>query len=133
MGQQPNTVTDSLTSVPPPAPIQVGSGGSAGGYKFSPDEVQGVINQWKKLQSDLLNDVTNAQTVASVKPPGTEFASGDFIDKGAKISGDTLLEQHKRMYTYVSNYIEALEKASGKIKQGEADAAHATGKSGQGV
>ena len=122
-----------MSEVPPAAPIQVGSGGTAGGYKFSPDQVDSVINQWKTLLEDLKTDVTNATTIAQVKPPGQEFASSDFVNTGAKLSGNTLLEQHQRMVQYVTNYIDALEKASGKIAQAEDQAASAAGKTGQGV
>jgi methyl-accepting chemotaxis protein len=131
--QQPATVADSLTTVPPPAPIQVGSNGSSGGYKFDPDQVQGVITQWQKLLDDLKDDVKHATRVADVKAPGLEFASSDFIKQAAAPSGNTLLEQHRRMVQYVQNYIEALQKASGQIQQSEDDAQQAAGQQGQGV
>ncbi|HKS45284.1 MAG TPA: hypothetical protein VJT49_09235 [Amycolatopsis sp.] len=128
-----NYVTDSLTTVPPPAPIQVGNNGSAGGYKFEPDQVQGVINKWQNLLIDLQGDLRNADLVASVQPPGKEFASGDFIQKGAGPSGDTLRQQHERMVTYVQNYIAALQKASGRIQQSEQDAQQAAAQQGKGI
>lgn len=124
---------DTLTSVPPPAPIQVGTNGSPGGYKFDPDEVQGVISKWQKLYDDLENDITQAQRVAAVQAPGQEFASGDFIQQGAGPSGDTLLQQHQRMREYVRNYIQALQNASGQIAQSEDDARQAAAQQGQGI
>lgn len=134
MTQPPtNAPVDTLTSVPPPAPIQVGKNGTPGGYQFAPDQVDGVISKWKTLLSDVENDIRQAQTVAEVRAPGQEFASADFIQKGASPSGDTLLEQHKRMRTYIQNYIDALEKASGKIAQNEDDARQAAAKQGQGI
>jgi len=119
---------DRLTEVPPPAPIKVGSGGSPGGYEFSPDEVRGVISKWKKLLDDLQDDVKEATKVAQVKPPGQEFASGDFVNKAAKLSGETLQLQHQRMVDYVTNYIEALEKAAGIVEEHEDDQQQTVGK-----
>ncbi|TNC27465.1 hypothetical protein FG385_09090 [Amycolatopsis alkalitolerans] len=113
---------DTLTSVPPPAPIQVGKNGSPGGYKFDPDQVQDVINKWQTLLDDVNEDIREAKTIAQVQAPGKEFASGDFIQKGAGPSGDTLLQQHERMQEYITNYINALEKASGKIAQSDDEA-----------
>jgi hypothetical protein len=121
-----------MSEVPPPAPIQVGSGGTPGGYRFEPGQVDAVINQWKDLRRELTNDIKNAQAIAWVKPPGQEFASGDFVNTGAKLSGNTLLEQHQKMAQYVDNYIKALEEASGKIKSGEQQATDAVKSQGKG-
>jgi membrane-bound ClpP family serine protease len=131
-GQQANAPVDTLTSVPPPAPIQVGSNGQAGGYKFSADEVGAVITQWKNLLDDLKTDVNNARVVADVSAPGKEFASADFIN-AATPSGATLLTQHDRMVTYVENYITALQTANGQTQQAEDDAQQAIAKQGKGV
>ncbi|GAA5157744.1 MULTISPECIES: hypothetical protein [Amycolatopsis] len=128
-----NAPVDTLTSVPPPAPIQVGKNGTPGGYQFDPDEVQGVIQKWQKLYDELQDDIAKARTVANVRPPGQEFASSDFVQRGAGPSGDTLLQQHERMRDYVQNYITALQKASGQITQSEDDAQQAAAKQGQGI
>jgi hypothetical protein len=124
MGQPgPHTLAaqDTMKAVPPPAPIQVGSNGAPGGYKFEPDQVQSVIGKWKQLLADLKTDESKARQVAYVRAPGKEFASGDFVGV-ANPSGKTLLEQNQRMIEYVQNYIGALEKASGHIQQSEDDA-----------
>ncbi|MTD58700.1 hypothetical protein [Amycolatopsis pithecellobii] len=128
-----NMPVDTLTSVPPPAPIQVGTNGSPGGYKFDPDQVQGVINKWHQLLTDVEADITQAQTIANVRPPGAEFASGDFIKQGAGPSGDTLLQQHQRMREYIHNYINALEQASGKIAQTDDDARQKAAQQGRDI
>lgn len=114
-----------MSEVPPAAPIQVGSGGSPGGYKFEPDQVDAVLKQWQDLQRDLLDDIKNAGKIAHVRAPGQEFASSDFVEIGAKRSGYSLLDQHQMMSDYVQNYIDALMNASGKIKQGEQQATDA--------
>lgn len=124
---------DTLTSVPPPAPIQVGNNGSPGGYKFDPDQVQGVINKWQALLDDVQTDIKDAQRIAAVRPPGQEFASSDFIQQGAGPSGDTLLQQHQRMRDYIKNYIDALQQASGKIAQNEDDAQQAAAQQGRDI
>lgn len=116
-----------MSDVPPPAPIQVGSGGSPGGYKFEPDQVDAVLKQWQDLYDELLNDIINAQTIAGVTAPGQEFASRLFVDSGAEKSGYSLLEQHEWMRDYVLNYIHALQAASGKVQQGEQLATEAVG------
>lgn len=125
------TPTDTKKDVPPPAPIQVGSNGDAGGFKFDSDGVDGVITKWKNLRDDLQKDKAFAERIAKVRAPGKEFASGDFT-KVANPSGDTLLEQTNRMITYVDNYITALENAKKGIHQGEDDAKKAVKSSGQG-
>jgi hypothetical protein len=104
-----------MSDVPPPPPIMVGSYGSGGGYKFSEDEIDGVIKQWEDLLTNMGKDLRDAQNIAYVTPPADEFASHDFINKGADPSGKTLLEQHQRMHDYVSNFIEALRAAKNKI------------------
>lgn len=125
-------VADSLTSIPDVAPIQVGSKGSSGGYKFSADQVQGVINQWQDLLSDLVDDQQSISMMTwAAKPPGKEFASGDYIDKGLNPSTQTLAQQNQRMITYVQDYIKALEQASGRIQQTEADQQKTIGKQGE--
>jgi hypothetical protein len=133
-GQQSsaNAPMDTLTSIPPPPPIQVGSNGPSGGYKFSPEEVGGVIAEWQKLLDDLRNDEKLAERVAGVSAPGAEFASGKFLS-AAGPSGQTLLTQHQRMVIYVQHYIDALNKASGQIQQAEDDAHHAIAQQGKGV
>jgi hypothetical protein len=133
-GQQAsaNAPMDTLTSIPPPPPIQVGSNGQGGGYKFSADEVHGVVTQWEDLLHDLRSDLALAHRVAGVTAPGKEFASGHFI-QAAGPSGQTLLTQHQRMVTYVQNYIDALNKASGQTQQAEDNAQQAIAKQGQGV
>ncbi|MFF1615766.1 hypothetical protein ACFVYA_49250 [Amycolatopsis sp. NPDC058278] len=108
-----------MSEVPPAAPIQVGSGGSPGGYKFEPGQVDAVLKQWQDLYEELQTDINNARKVALVRPPGAEFASRLFVDSGAEESGHSLLEQHERMRDYVLNYIHALQAASGKVQQGE--------------
>ncbi|GAB2979345.1 hypothetical protein LWP59_40055 [Amycolatopsis acidiphila] len=131
---QPNSANapvDTLTSVPPPAPIQVGSNGSPGGYKFDPDQVQGVINKWQTLLDGVKQDIQQANIISGVRAPGQEFASGDFIQKGAGPSGDTLLQQHERMRTYIEQYIQALQQASGKIAQSEDDARQTAAQQGR--
>lgn len=105
--------------VPPPPPIMVGGYGTAGGYKFSEDEIDSVIKQWEDLHAHLNDDLTDAHKIKEVKPPADEFASHDFVDQGANPSGATLLEQHQRMYDYVGNFITALRAAKNKINIAE--------------
>ncbi|GLY67489.1 hypothetical protein [Amycolatopsis taiwanensis] len=126
-------VVDNLTTVPPPAPIQVGNNGSPGGYHFEPDQVQSVITKWQNLLQDLEQDRLDAHQIALIQAPAPDPASNQFTDNGALPSGRTLLEQTDRMIQYVQNYIEALQKASGQIQQADADAQQAVSQSGEGV
>ncbi|MFD2417970.1 hypothetical protein [Amycolatopsis pigmentata] len=126
-------MADTLTNVPDPPPIRVGNNGPSGGYHFEPDQVQGVINKWQDLLVDLRSDVDWARTVATVGAPGKEFASAAFVSNGATPSGNTLLEQHKRMVIYVENYIKALQKASGQIQQTEQEVQQAAAQQGKEV
>ena len=101
-------------------------------YGYSADEVHGVVTQWEDLLHDLRSDLALAHRVAGVTAPGKEFASGHFI-QAAGPSGQTLLTQHQRMVTYVQNYIDALNKASGQTQQAEDNAQQAIAQQGQGV
>jgi|GEM_PF-5530252 len=89
---------------------QDSAGGGGGGYVFSPEEIDGVIKQWEDLRAQLEEDLNQAKAVADVDGPGREFASGDF-ESAARPSGETLLDQTKRMSDYVNNYIQELRKA----------------------
>lgn len=51
--------------LPPVPPIQVGSYGKGGGYKFSEDEIDSVIKQWEDLLDDLKNDLDSAERIAN--------------------------------------------------------------------
>ncbi|WP_326567320.1 hypothetical protein VSH64_36610 [Amycolatopsis rhabdoformis] len=108
-----------MSDVPPTPPIKVGSYGTGGGYQFNDDEVDGVINQWQALADNLKTDLGRATTIAQVKAPADEFASGDFVKGGANPSGQTLLDQHQRMVDYVNNFITALKAAKNKITVAE--------------
>ncbi|WP_328605448.1 hypothetical protein OG943_36400 [Amycolatopsis sp. NBC_00345] len=119
-----------MAEVPPPAPIQVGGYGPAGGYKFSADEVDSVITKWQDLLDNLNDDLANARVIATVKRPADEPASNDFIDKGANPSGQTLLDQHHKMVQYVNNYITALKAAKNKITVTEQENRDSLGKKG---
>ncbi|MDT8910491.1 hypothetical protein [Amycolatopsis sp. PS_44_ISF1] len=119
-----------MAEVPPPAPIQVGGYGPAGGYKFEANEVDSVIKQWQDLLDDLNTDLKQARTIAEVRRPADEPASNDFIDKGANPSGTTLLEQHQRMVQYVNNFITALKAAKNKITVAEQEARDSASQAG---
>ena len=119
-----------MSEVPPVPPIQVGGYGPAGGYKFSADEVDGVIKQWEDLLANAQDDLAQATTIANVKAPADEFASNDFIGKGANPSGQSLLEQHRRMVDYTQNFITALKAAKNKITVAEQEAADSVKKKG---
>ena len=119
-----------MAEVPPPAPIQVGGYGPAGGYKFSSDEVDSVITKWQDLLDNLNTDLKHARTIAGVRRPADEPASNDFIDKGANPSGTTLLDQHDRMVQYVNNFITALKAAKNKITVAEQEARDSVPKAG---
>ncbi|MYW92198.1 hypothetical protein G3I59_16715 [Amycolatopsis rubida] len=107
------------SDVPPTPPIMVGGYGTAGGYKFSEDEIDSVIKQWEDLLAHMNDDLTDARKIKEVQPPAKEFASEDFVSQGANPSGETLLQQHQRMYDYVNNFITALRAAKNKIKVSE--------------
>lgn len=122
-----------MSDVPPPAPIMVGGYGTAGGYKFSEDEVDSVIKQWEDLLAHLNDDLADANNIKNVKPPAAEFASEDFVNKGANPSGDTLLKQHERMRDYVSNFITALRAAKNKISVAEQESRDQMNQQAKGV
>ncbi|PXY31629.1 hypothetical protein [Prauserella muralis] len=85
-----------------------------GGFTFKAEELDGVIRQWEDLRDALKTDEYDAERMATVKPPGREFASGDFA-KFANPSGKAFLEANQRMQKYVGEYIEALRAAKQKI------------------
>lgn len=89
-----------------------GGAGGGGGYTFTPEEIDEVIRQWEDLREGLRDDLDEARTIASVRAPGNEFASGDFAS-AASPSGTALYEQTLRMIDYVERYIQALNQAKG--------------------
>ncbi|SEP54146.1 hypothetical protein [Amycolatopsis saalfeldensis] len=119
-----------MADIPPVPPIQVGSYGQGGGYKFSEGEVDGVIKQWEDMLHDCQDDLTKARLIANVTPPGDEPASHNFVETGANPSGQSLLDQNQAMVDYVNNFLTALRAAKNKITVAEQEAADAAGKSG---
>jgi hypothetical protein len=119
-----------MSEVPSVPPIQVGGYGPAGGYKFSADEVDGVIKQWEDLLTDVRADLAQARIIANVKAPGDEPASNAFIENGANPSGQSLLDEHQQMVDYTSNFLTALRAAKNKISVAEQEAADAAKKTG---
>lgn len=107
-----------------------GGGGGGAGYTFSPEQLDDVIRDWEDLREDLLKDRREADKLANVRGPGSEFASGDF-EQAARPSGQKQLEQTERMIAYAEKYIEALKKAKGATvnqnEQAREDAKNASG------
>ncbi|SFP84533.1 hypothetical protein SAMN05421810_103589 [Amycolatopsis arida] len=85
-------------------------GGASGGYRFDETQIDGIIQQWEDLLADLEADERDAESLAKVKAPGREFASGDFVSR-ANPSGKAFLEQSDRMRKYVQQYLDALKNA----------------------
>jgi hypothetical protein len=112
------------------SPATASGGAAGGGFEFDPEKIDGVIRQWQDLQTDLKNDAVDAKSMAGIKAPGKEFASGDF-EKSANPSGKAFLEQNARMQDYVKKYIEALQDAKKKITTTEADNQAAIAKTGK--
>lgn len=117
--------------VPPVPPIMVGSYGKAGGYKFTEDEVDSVIGQWKDLLTDLMKDERLAHSVATVQPPADEVASHTFVNQGANPSGQSLMDEHAKMVQYTKNFIDALTAAKQKISVDELHRTQELQKQGQ--
>jgi hypothetical protein len=59
----------------------VANGDGTGGYKFSPDELQEIIKEWKGILTDLRTLQKTAQRMVQVQPPGDEDASKHFAQK----------------------------------------------------
>ncbi|OZM72724.1 hypothetical protein CFN78_13965 [Amycolatopsis antarctica] len=92
-----------------------------GGFQFAPDQIDAVIAKWEDLLNQLRDDEAEVRIVRDVRPPGNEFASGDFADAGRK-SGETLGDQNQRMIDYVTRYIEALKTAKSGVQATEENA-----------
>jgi len=91
-----------------------GAPGSGGGFMFAPEEIDGVIARWEDLLERLVADRADIERLGDVRPPGKEFASGDFAEAG-RTSGMTLGDQNQRMIDYVEKYIQALMSAKNAI------------------
>ncbi|KAA2266993.1 PE domain-containing protein [Solihabitans fulvus] len=101
------------------------NGGGAGGYKFSPEEMPGIIKEFQGIRDDLQKVARTAQRMVQVKPPGDEDASKRFAQL-ANDSGHAYLKLNQDMQDYVSNYIQKLQSAMDvyqKTEQAAADAA----------
>lgn len=106
------------------AGVGAGAAVGGGGFQFTPEGVDAVIAKWEDLLEQLRADERDVRILADVRPPGNEFASGDFADAG-RASGDTLMDQNMRMIDYVQRYIEALQKAKDSIQVKEDDTVQA--------
>lgn len=104
------------------APAAAGAPAPAAGsgFVFEADQLDDVIRRWQDLLDDLRSDQGDAERMAHVRPPGREFASGDFAD-AANPSGLAFLESNQRMQSYIEDYIRALERARQSITTREAE------------
>ncbi|WP_083935886.1 PE domain-containing protein [Saccharomonospora halophila] len=101
-----------------------------GNFTFSPEELDKIIQEWEDLRSSLEDDQRDAAHMASVTPPGRDFASNDFADT-ANPSGRSFLEAIRRMISYVDKYIEALKDARQSIVAQDEQATNDIAKSGE--
>lgn len=46
-----------------------------GSFSFDPDELQSLIRKWRELADDYADSVDKAERMATVQPPGNDFAS----------------------------------------------------------
>ncbi|EHY89622.1 hypothetical protein ACWGRK_03040 [Saccharomonospora azurea] len=105
---------------------------SSGGYRFSREEIDGVIRQWEDLHRDLLDDYRQAEGMARVQPPGSEPASQDFTSS-ANPSGKAFAQATLKMIDYVEKYIEALRNARDGITTREDESQEHISRVGSGV
>jgi hypothetical protein len=87
-----------------------GSGGGGNGYRFTPDEMQGVLSDWKNLRAQIDGAKQNAEPMVSTVAPGKESASDTAIS-GVNQSGNAYMDHLNAMGTYAEKYIAALSGA----------------------
>jgi hypothetical protein len=91
-------------------PTSAVANGGGGGYKFSPEELQGVLTDWKHLLDDLKKTARTAERMTQVQPPGDEDVSKNFAQR-ANESGEAYRRHNQEMQDYVNAYIQKLQAA----------------------
>lgn len=114
------------------APIIAGAPAPAngGGFKFSAEELDTIIQEWEDLHEILTFDEYQARAMAQLQPPGQEFASANFV-KYANPSGKAFLEAITRMQRYVGEYIHSLRDAREHISTREQQSQEDVAKTGE--
>lgn len=103
----------------------LGTDPGSGGWEFTADELESVINKWEDLLDDVKEDRHKIRDLLAIFRTGEQPSDDDpttnyherVIDgvKALKKSNDSML-------SYVDNYIESLRKAKKKLEESDADA-----------
>jgi hypothetical protein len=75
------------------------SGGRGGSFAYSPDQIRDLVKEWTDLAKDYEGSLANADLMANVEGPGTEFASQSHASV-ARESGRAYLESLKNRIEY---------------------------------
>ncbi|HEX3778048.1 MAG TPA: PE domain-containing protein [Pseudonocardiaceae bacterium] len=97
--------------------------GGAGGYTFTPSELETVLSQWQKLQDSLTKAVPQAHPMTGVQPPASDTASAT-ATSAANQSGQAYLDHLDAMIDYCNKYIQALKTALANYQTAEEGGSH---------
>lgn len=90
--------------------VQQPSAGGAGGYRFTPAELESVLGQWQQLHTSLQHAQTQVHTMTTVQSPATDTASQNAAS-AASMSGQAYEDHLSAMLAYSEQYIHALQTA----------------------
>jgi PE family len=91
-----------------PATNVPGPSAPGDGYQFNPDELKGVIQDWKNLRAKFLEAYNAAVPMTQVQAMGDEPASHGVTNK-ANLSGAAYQQENRAMQDYCTDQIKKLQ------------------------
>jgi hypothetical protein len=95
-----------------------GSGDGGAGFQYDEETVRELAREWNDLANEFKLDQEHALTLARVRGPGVEYASGGNAEK-VQQSGSALLSTLAAREEYCRNMAAKYDAASEKYAQGE--------------
>ncbi|MEU3763863.1 hypothetical protein AB0E55_02300 [Amycolatopsis keratiniphila] len=129
---QPGFDPGSVCKAPP-------TGGSYGtpvaegaGFKYDEATLHELVKEWSDLAVEYRKDLDHAESIATARPPGLEFASGNNA-KVTRLSGTKLMEALQERIAYCENMAKKYVAALGKYATADEQAKIAIAKPSEGL
>lgn len=81
-----------------------------GSFSFDPDELRSLIRKWRELADDYADSVVRAESMATVIPPGNDFAS-EAHAVAANNSGGSYIAYLRRNAQYCNDQVDLFQAA----------------------